>query len=298
MSMVPVRCRTCVRWTKDEIEFLKKNYSTTIWDKLLYNLHKTRTKKSTQIKAMRLGLKKERKYTVNEKFFDTWTSQMTYLLGYIAADGCLRIKDRGSYMLRFLSKDWRLLIKIRKALDSVHLLNIKKVDNKIYYLLEIGSKKMIKRLLSLGILPCTNSAKTKYQIFPYVPQSYISDFIRGSFDGDGSVYLTKHIYRNVPTTITLDLVLEGTFCFLDKMSQLFNLYLQINLKTPSFINGTYKIQYHNNETVRILDWLYKDADIYLERKFKIYRENRHKGIKLKYAKNKYIPLEEVLSRVN
>lgn len=296
--MARAKYKTCVRWTKREIEFLKKNYRTTSWDKLLYNLHKTRTKESTQIKAMRLGLKKERKHTINEKFFDTWTPQMAYILGYITADGCLRIKNRGSYMLRFLSKDWHLLIKIRKALDSVHLLNIKKVDNKIYYSLEIGSKQIVEKLLSLGILSSTNNTKTKYQTFPCIPKSYVSDFIRGSFDGDGSIYLVNRICKNRRNTITLDLCFEGTHSFLNKLTHILNSYLHVNAKKPELYGGTHRVIYHNNETVRILDWLYKDADIYLPRKFKMYKENRRKGIKLKYAKNKYIPLEEVLLGVN
>jgi len=292
-----MRQKNC--WTEQENEFLKRNYISMSWTQLQYNLE-NRTQQSIRVQANKLGFKKQPgslDYTVNENFFDTWNAEVAYVLGYIVADGCLAVRPaQCSHTLKFCSKDWRLLIKIRKALSSDHLLSFKKVNNKTYYLLSIGSKKIIKKLLSLGILPCTNSAKTKYQKFPQIPQPYISHFIRGNFDGDGCIYLTKTGKKR--NNIVLHLNFKGTISFLNKLSQIVNSQLNVTLKVPYTYRGNHELCYHNNEAIRILDWLYKNADIYLERKFKKYKENRHKGIKRKLARNKYIPLEEVLSGVN
>lgn len=287
------------KWTKKEIEFLRQNYYLMPWEGLLYNLQ-NRTKDAIEQKAHYLGFKRKprRTYNVNEEFFNTWSPQMAYILGYIAADGSLQNQDKGSHSLLFGSTDWQLLIKIKKALNSEHFLQFSYRNNKIFYLLRIGSEKIVKKLLSLGILPCANSAKTKYQTFPYVPKNYLSHFIRGNLDGDGCIHITCSKYKYVQDSVRFGVDFLGTNPFLKTLSQIFNSKLFVNIKNLYPLRGTYCIKYSNNEAVRILDWLYKDADIYLPRKFKIYKENRNMVINKKRVQNKYIPLEEVLLGVN
>lgn len=66
------------------------------------------------------------KYSVDETFFDNWTSEMAYVLGYIYADGSLEDASylRGKY-LRVSSAEKSNIITIRKLLKSEHTITLK-----------------------------------------------------------------------------------------------------------------------------------------------------------------------------
>lgn len=53
--------------------------------------------------------------------------------------------------------------------------------------IEISSKIIYNDILALGGIP----AKSLTVKFPNIPENYISDFLRGNFDGDGSIYYDK-----------------------------------------------------------------------------------------------------------
>lgn len=139
---------------------------------------------------------------MNVDLFKTWSSDMAWLLGYIWADGCLSIdKDNGSYKLLF-----KCTIKDRELVDRVYLLldchqtirliepccfmgtKGKKYWSKACVSLQLGSKVMIQDLLEFGLCPAKSS---KNILFPVVPDQYLPHFIRGYFDGDGSVAYVK-----------------------------------------------------------------------------------------------------------
>jgi intein-encoded DNA endonuclease-like protein len=51
----------------------------------------------------------------------------------------------------------------------------------------IRSRKIYNDIIKLGGQP----RKSLNSVFPRIPKKYLSDFIRGFFDGDGSIYLIK-----------------------------------------------------------------------------------------------------------
>jgi len=63
------------------------------------------------------------KLSINEKFFSQWTPEMSYVLGVIAVDGYLGIKQVGKrgnipYFLDITSKDFKLLKKNQGGNES------------------------------------------------------------------------------------------------------------------------------------------------------------------------------------
>lgn len=127
-----------------------------------------------------------RKYTVNEDFFKTWTPDMAYTLGFIAADGSVQesTKNKGP-VLRIASKDKEHLETIRNLLGSTHLIREESNKNGSWSVLAIYSKEIVDDLVSLGIYP--NKSLT-FRI-PNIPDEYMRHFVRGYFDGDGSIYV-------------------------------------------------------------------------------------------------------------
>lgn len=116
---------------------------------------------------------------VNEKFFSKWSSEMAYILGFIAADGCLVEHGNGYHGLDITSKDKNLLILIKNIMQAGHKIGEK---TRAWHL-QVRNARIYKDLLSLGLKP----RKSKTMLFPKVPKPYMPDFVRGYFDGDGGI---------------------------------------------------------------------------------------------------------------
>lgn len=132
--------------------------------------------------AMKIGI------SFNENFFDTWNSDMAYLLGFVYADG--NICDY-RFRIALGDKDGEFLHKIADLInfpkDKIrHVYNNKL--GRWFWQLSVSRRDFALRLMELGLTP--NKSKTK--VFPYVPDEYLSDFIRGYFDGNGSISITKN----------------------------------------------------------------------------------------------------------
>lgn len=127
---------------------------------------------------------------VNQDFFQSWNSEMAYVLGYFTADGCLSIsKERKKNPLTFniTSVDFEHLEKMSEVMGSNYKIGRKpNGSNKSFaFQIQIRNKKLGEDLMRLGL----HSRKT-YDLKPIgVPDEYFADFVRGFFDGDGSVYI-------------------------------------------------------------------------------------------------------------
>ena len=136
-----------------------------------------------------------RKYQVNEDYFKTWTSEMSYVLGLIFADGNVResSKKKGP-ALRISSIDIDLLETVRSLMGSTHIIRTESNKNGTWLTLAIYSIKIVHDLISIGIKPRKSLTCTMLD----VPEKYQADFIRGLFDGDGSVCEIKRHDANTP----------------------------------------------------------------------------------------------------
>lgn len=212
----------------------------------------------------------------NEDFFKTWSPAMSYILGFISADGAVvdaRKSSRTCYT-SIVINDIELLQQIKKAMNSTHPLHLKpgqykKIKNKIYlcrdcYSLRFGSKEMFQDLVNLGITP-RKSLRLK---LPTIPNKYISFFIRGYFDGDGCVYLQKRKNNYSPTIQVI--FTSGCRQFLDDLSAKLSKSIKIEIhKTLLSGNGAYQLRYRKFESIKILEFMYKNLKKapYLKRKY-------------------------------
>ena len=146
------------------------------------------------------------KYSVGEKFFDVWTNEMTYVLGFLFADGSLKDAAyiRGKYV-RVTSTDHDRILIIRKLLSSSHSIvkTEKGGDRKPRYLLRIGSHTLYERLVALGVTP----RKSFTMKLPNVPAENLASFVRGYFARD-SLRLFHFMY---PTGISPDLLMQRKY---------------------------------------------------------------------------------------
>jgi len=210
-----------------------------------------------------------RKYKVNEKFFDTWSPEMAYVLGFWTADGYMRHEK--SYRIVFASADYDLLLQIRRVMMSTHTICTRKKPSKKAKKLEhqfiIFSKLLYHQLERLG----GKRRKSKSVEFPPMPRKYISDFVRGYFDGDGSVFYTNYIStkNKKPRTELRSNFTSGNPLFLEQVQQILIDKIGASRKKicPFNERSSWKLGYATGDTIKLLKFMYyPNYPIGLERK--------------------------------
>ncbi|MFG6495075.1 LAGLIDADG family homing endonuclease [Fictibacillus sp. UD] len=188
-----------------------------------------------------------RKYSVNEDYFKTWSASMAYVLGFFAADGFM---PQDLQIISFSQKDPKILEDIKKELQSKHPIIINPRTG--VHLLNISSKVMKEDLIHLhGMIP----KKSTTLEFPYVPEEYLSHFVRGYFDGDGNINFEKRTVSFV----------GGSLKFMEQLKKRLEFY-----SFEPFIVS--KEKYHRlflsgRKTVyNFGNWIYRDKNLYLLRK--------------------------------
>jgi hypothetical protein len=126
---------------------------------------------------------------IDEEFFSKWAPQMAWILGLLFTDGCLS-KNGASFRVSISSKDYELLEKIKLHLNSKKQIDIdvQSYDSTKYiYRFEFYREKMMGDLQQIGL----SQRKSLNMKFPDMPEDCKRHFIRGCWDGDGTVYLSS-----------------------------------------------------------------------------------------------------------
>lgn len=207
-----------------------------------------------------------RKYNCNDNFFSSDNELSFYVAGFIAADGCVQ-------QYAGCSKVSDIRIKLSKN-DKNHLEDINIIlgsnraikDYKNEYTgaseLRITSKEMCQDLFEkFNIVP----RKSKIYTFPnFIKQhKLVNHFMRGYFDGDGSFYIQKQSNEKVCFG------LRGTESFLTDYRSILEKYCDFGTRTNKMpiSGGCCQLAYGGNRNIiKIANFLYNDATIFLNRK--------------------------------
>ncbi len=265
-------------WQPGENRILQK-YFYNIRVEKLQKLLPRRSKTAIWAQGERLGLRQNRNYSrlnVNEDYFKKWSANMAYILGFTLADGCIIEGTYKGYSdaLKFgvQKRDTDVLEKIKKELSSEHKISLCKNANHFC----ITNQTIVNDLKKLGI----KYRKSLRENIPNVPKIYIRDFIRGIIDGDGSIsFDKKHGYPTLSVCGG-----KNTVSFLQNhFFSKFQIYSKI-AKTRK-IQFIFHIAYRASSAKILINYLYKNSELYLERKFKLFRKSLE--IKIKKRKNRY-----------
>ena len=148
---------------------------------------------------MKAGLKgkSNRQYQLNETFFDVIdTDEKAYWAGFIAADGCLYYpKDTRKNIISIgLSiEDKKYLEKFTRSLKTNKPISLGVHGEHHQYekaSIQISSNKLVKGLEKIGL----QARKTHEILWPKIEPNFLPAYIRGYFDGDGSI--SKHFEKN------------------------------------------------------------------------------------------------------
>lgn len=241
-----------------------------------------------KIKEANYGRK--RKYDFDESFFEKInTEEKAYFLGLLYADGC--VTNDNTMVISLQEGDLSILERMKKEMKFEGPIyytesrgpRFSKAFNKIYnskpmYAMAITSKKLGKDLIKLGCIP-RKSLKLKFPNKKQVPKRFIRHFIRGYFDGDGYVCICK--YKNKSQ---IRAGITSTKIFLRKIKIILkSIGIKASLKQEKAMlrsgNNITASIYPTSSVgvIKFLDWFYKDAKVYLNRKY-----DRYISIKKEY----------------
>lgn len=216
-----------------------------------------------------------RKYKLNEHYFDEVdTPNKAYILGILYSDGSNN-PSKSTVSISLQEEDGYILEKIRNELNSSKPLEYLDYSNKHdfgynyknQYRLLLFSSYLCRQLSNLGVVK-NKSLKISFPNF--LPDDLIPHFVRGVYDGDGSIYQSYRNENNKPITVTI----TATERFCESLQLICKEKLGINAKIydASCHNGITKVFTLSGRNIAkvFLDWIYEDADLFLERKFERY----------------------------
>ena len=215
------------------------------------------------------------RYSYDTSFFDTWSDEMAYVLGFIFADG--HVIDapymRGAYVC-VTNTDRDRIDAIRTLLKSEHQVRtVEKGGNfKTAYQLRIGSKDLFNQLKRHGVTP----HKSLTMQFPDVPSQHLPAFLRGYFDGDGCVHLVRTPTGSVKKLLTVFTC--GSKPFLERIHGI--LVKNTGIQGPGlYRHGStktaYQLRYSTRDSLRLFMYLYEPLpswDLFLRRKYDIFKQ--------------------------
>lgn len=199
-----------------------------------------------------------------ETMLQTSSPERDYFLGFFAADGNISINQRGAHYVSIQAKDKQIIEDMRSSLGITQKISERKNvrSNTSFYRIQIGSKTASLSLQRMGF----STRKTKHLPFPSI--SFVSDFIRGYFDGDGHVWFGM-IHKHRKTAYPV-LQLGLTSCSKDFLLQTKKVLAEIAGTAGSLIenkDGFYRLQYSTRDALKIYQFMYNsDARLMLFRK--------------------------------
>ena len=212
----------------------------------------------TLLKRNNVKARGRRKYFSNEHFFDKIdTEHKAYILGWFYSDGC---NFGNSLVLALIDRE--ILEKIKSIFEftgPIYIRERKNPKHKTVHVLSIRSRILSKRLSELGCPP-NKTFSIKFPNDDIVPQNLKRHFIRGILDGDGCICCRKKKVR-------WDATICGTQNLVNGILNFININGRIVLHKKIYV-----LRYERKQSIKdFLDYIYKDATIYLKRKFDKYQ---------------------------
>ncbi len=215
----------------------------------------------------KFGFTKNLKHPLNDQIFGQQSAPTTYWAGFIAADGNVY---KNTLKIKLAIKDEQHLYKLCDLLERDYILydDCSILGGEKTYCsktLKIESDIIVNDLkINFGIIP----AKTFVLEPPTLPYEMIKHYIRGFFDGDGSISTSK----NEKVKVHFVSGSKGILVWIiEQFRQQTGDNTQMNVRKRRDKNF-YEIDMSANKARSFLDWIYTDStpDIRLDRKYERY----------------------------
>jgi len=226
------------------------------------------------------------KYLIDSSYLNAInTERKAYFLGFFFADGCMlddyqaniTLNEKDGYILQEFTKDFSYNRPLESKKGKLSIIRGKTYVTRPQKVFRFFRRELNERLKSFGL--CPNKSFVIRVPFEAVDDSLMPHFIRGYFDGDGSVNVAKntnsaYIMSNLNFCKDIQGFLKrnGIYSVIRPKGTIYRLYITRIL-----------------DFKRFYDLIYTDASILLHRKketfdklIKNYDWNIHRPIKTKY----------------
>jgi len=259
------------KWTKKDIEdiiSLYENEGLTIEN--IRASYKTRTQTIFDIlRDNGVDTSKNERKSVNRllkhDFFEVIdTEEKAYFLGMLLADGCVRKQGSETPTITLELIDLDVIEEFKKALNADSKISIsdrqRHVNEKPTYSISIRSSKMAEDLGKFGVIP--NKTYQTTGMCVGIPSYLKRHYLRGLFDGDGSLYTSNGRWF-IALTSNYTSFLEGTQDWLQELIP--------ELKRVKTYDGksVARITYSGKTAKKVCMLLYKDTTVSMQRKSKL-----------------------------
>lgn len=209
------------------------------------------------------------RYFCNQDYFEKIdSSNKAYILGFIAADGCVYKRNNHAGLLAFQihKQDIEILKQIKEEMNCTHPIN--KHENMIS--LNIVNNKIFEDLGKIGLRPQKTWNINIKEIISHIPVNYIKDFFRGYFDGDGGISSGDQFKTISRTTVYYAVPEKSGLEFIDVLKKYNIICHYYPCPDDKYSHSFGEICFNNTtEKYVFLKWIYQNADtsIKLNRKF-------------------------------
>lgn len=231
------------------IEFFNNQYTKNQIYSFCYHNNCSIKKLSQSEKSIIQG-QNSRKYNINQDYFKTWSSNMAYMFGFWCADGC--IYGGRMFDITVGKKDKYIIKKFAEELGYEGPIYdyVDKQASRINF----SCKVIYDDIIALG--GCENNSLILK--FPKIPKQYLSDFIRGYFDGDGCIMNLKG--GRINSAFTSD-----SKEFLDQL--LVILKTEAGVEGGSYDISSKSLRFGKRDSIRIGKYMYQNnPELFLIRK--------------------------------
>lgn len=268
---------------EDELNMIQDHYSNRLSFNQLQKKYHISANRAVKIFA-KYGLEIEKnihkgKYSFNRDFFYQDSAELAYFLGLLSSDGYIQT-SANVIGIELKQSDKKILEDIAQAMKYNRPIrdSERKERGNGYFSKFILENKEIKQLLidKYNIIPNKTINNFCFN-FSNLDKKYWKDYIRGYFDGDGSIKMTgKSITFQIDSTsIKMLLAIEKALRVYDDSIHLSISERKRNIQKQEKIHSKlplYRLYGYGDTAKKVFDIIYTDATIYLQRKYDRYIE--------------------------
>lgn len=193
-----------------------------------------------------------------------------YILGLWLSDGWVTDDE---ICIKIHKDDIQLVEKIRDFFCPE--IPIKEIKNTISF--RLSSKELVSQFNSYG---CVKNKTYSDMHIPNIPKNLIRHFIRGYFDGDGTIFIDRKYYKSNICSVCKNFLKELQDILTENnIESRINIEKRSNkiMKTPQGKSTNCKDMYRlyvskQTEIIKFKDFMYRNSTIYLQRKYNKFPE--------------------------
>lgn len=257
-----------IKFSLDEINkmiSLYKNPAITIIEIARQLKYDSKTIKKELIRLNLYDREKYDKYLIS-KFDIIDTEEKAYWIGFLAADASI---SNNQLSLRLAEKDKEHLLKFKQYIGINYKISKieTKLNDKIFigYEYRISSTKFIKSLIKYNLI----TKKSCNLVVPkIIPENLIRHYIRGIIDGDGC-YSISNNKMNFSLISSINVCEEIQNILINKCNVS---KTKLQIKNYNIGRMAYLRYSGNKQILKIVNYLYDNSQIYLDRKRKLLQD--------------------------